>query len=94
MSQIDYDNDNADELKGEPTMYLRYRKLKDMLKVKIYSAQSALGLTPILYHINYNNQQILFIQTGAIGGGGGTMIHYIVQDNNEKSIRKFIGLKK
>jgi hypothetical protein len=49
----------------------------------------------MLYHINYNNQQILFIQTGAIGGRRGIMIHYIIQNNNEKSIiKKFIELKR
>jgi hypothetical protein len=93
MPQIDDDNDNAKERKGQLITYLRYRKLEDMLKVIIYSAQSALGLIPMLYHINYDNLQILFIQTGAIGGGG-IMVHYIVQNNNEKPIKKFIELKR
>jgi hypothetical protein len=74
---------------SEPTTYLKYKNLEDMLKVIVYSAQSALGLTPMLYHINYNNQQILFIQTGAVGG---VIIHYVVQ--NEKPIKKFIELKR
>jgi hypothetical protein len=69
--------------------YLKYQELKDMLKVIVYSAQSPLGLTPMLYHINYNNQQILFIQTGAVGS---TIIHYFVQ--NEKPDKKFIELKR
>jgi hypothetical protein len=69
--------------------YLKYKSLEDMLKVIVYSAQSAMGLTPMLYHINYNNQQILFIQTGAIAS---TIIHYIVL--NEKPIKKFIELKR
>jgi hypothetical protein len=69
--------------------YLRYKSLEDMLKVIVYSAQSAIGLTPMLYHINYTNQQILFIQTGAVSS---TIIHYIVQ--NEKPIKKFIELKR
>ena len=51
----------------ESITYLKYKNLEDMLKVIIYSAQSALGLTPMLYHINYNDQQILFIYTGAVG---------------------------
>jgi uncharacterized membrane protein len=71
------------------TTYLKYRTLKDMLKIILFSAQSALGLVPMLYHINYNNQQILFLQTGAIGG---VVIHYIVQ--NEKPSKKFIELKR
>jgi hypothetical protein len=49
------------------TIYLKYKTLEDMLKVILFSSQSALGLTPMLYHINYKNQQILFIQTGAVG---------------------------
>jgi hypothetical protein len=69
--------------------YLKYKSLEDMLKVIVYSAQSAMGLTPMLYHINYNNQQILFIQTGAITS---TVIHFIVL--NEKPIKKFIELKR
>jgi hypothetical protein len=72
------------------TTYLKYQNLEDMLKVIVYSAQSALGLTPMLYHITYNNQQILFIQTGAISGN--IIIHYIIQ--NEKPIKKFIELKR
>jgi hypothetical protein len=42
----------------------------------------------MLYHIDYNNQQILFIQTGAVGG---IIVHYIVQ--TDKSSKKFIELK-
>jgi hypothetical protein len=69
--------------------YLKYKSLEDMLKVIVYSAQSAMGLTPMLYHIIYNNQQILFIYTGAIAS---TIIHYIVL--NEKPVKKFIELKR
>ena len=69
--------------------YLKYKNLEDMLKVIIYSAQSALGLTPMLYHINYDNQQILFIYTGAVGS---VIVHYNIQ--NEKPIKKFIELKR
>jgi hypothetical protein len=43
----------------------------------------------MLYHINYTNKQILFIQTGAIAS---TIIHYIVL--NEKPTKKFIELKR
>ena len=55
----------------------------------VYSTQSALGLTPMLYHINYRNQDILFILTGA---SGGIIINYIVQ--TEKPNKKFIELKR
>jgi hypothetical protein len=71
------------------TTYLKYETLEDLLKVIVYTAQSALGLTPMLYYINYNNQQILFILTGA---GGGLIVNYIVQ--NEKPSKKFIELKR
>jgi hypothetical protein len=71
------------------TTYLKYKNLEDMLKVIVYSAQSALGLTPMLYHIYYKNQEVLFIQTGGIGS---LTIHYIVQ--NKRPDRKFIELKR
>ena len=74
---------------GRFTTYLKYETLEDLLKVIVYTAQSALGLTPMLYYINYNNQQILFILTGA---GGGLIVNYIVQ--NEKPSKKFIELKR
>jgi hypothetical protein len=71
------------------TSYLKYRTLEDMLKVILSSSQSVFSYIPMLYHINYNNQEILFIQTGAIGG---VIIHYIVQ--NEKPNKKIIELKR
>jgi hypothetical protein len=74
----------------EPNLiYLKYKSLEDVLKVIVYSSQSAIGLTPMLYHIAYNNYQIIFIQTGSIGG---STIHYIMLD--EKPSRKFIELKR
>jgi hypothetical protein len=42
----------------------------------------------MLYRINYNNQEILLIQTGTVGG---VVIHYIVQ--NERPNKKIIELK-
>ncbi len=75
---------------AEPSIiYLKYKSLEDVLKVIVYSAQSAIGLTPMLYHIAYNNLQIIFIQTGGIGS---TTIHYIML--NEKPDKKFIELKR
>jgi hypothetical protein len=75
---------------AEPSpTYLKYKSLEDILKVIVYSAQSAIGLTPMLYHIAYNNQQIIFILTGTIGG---STIHYIILD--EKPTKKFIELKR
>jgi len=70
-------------------VYLKYQNLQDMLKVIIYSAQSMLGVVPMLYHINHDGRQVLFLQTGAVGG---VTVHYVVQ--NEKPAKKFIQLKR
>jgi ABC-type cobalt transport system substrate-binding protein len=71
-----------------PLTFLRYKNLSDMLKVILFSSQSALGLTPMLYHITYKEKDILFIETGALGGA---LVHYIVE--NEKPNKKFIELR-
>src|SRR4029078_12393423 len=68
--------------------FLKYKNLNDMLKVILFSTQSALGLTPMLYHIKYKNDEILFIETGALGGA---VVHYIVE--KDKPTKKFIELK-
>jgi hypothetical protein len=70
-------------------VYLKYKVLEDMLKVIVYSSQSALGLTPMLYHLQHNNREILFIQTGAVGT---STVHYVVQSS--KPEKKFIELKR
>jgi hypothetical protein len=70
-------------------VYLKYKSLEDMLKVIVYSSQSALGLTPMLYHLQLDNREILFIQTGAVGN---TTVHYVVQ--SRKPEKKFIELKR
>ncbi|HEX7033396.1 MAG TPA: hypothetical protein VF172_10385 [Nitrososphaera sp.] len=70
-------------------VYLKYQNLEDMLKVIIYSAQSMLGVVPMLYHINHNSKHVLFIQTGAVGG---VTVHYVIL--NEKPAKKFIQLKR
>src|SRR5215211_4815324 len=54
-------------------VYLKYQNLEDLLKVIIYSAQSMLGVIPMLYYIHYNSKHVLFRQTGAVGG---TTVHY------------------
>ena len=78
-----------DMTKDEPSItFLKYKNLNDMLKVILFSSQSALGLTPMLYHIKYNEKEILFIETGALGGA---LIHYIVQ--KERPSMKFIELR-
>ena len=60
--------------------FLKYKNLEDMLKVILFSSQSPLGLVPLLYHIEAKKMQILFIQTGTVGG---VMIHFIVEKENQ-----------
>ena len=69
--------------------YLKYKTYEDLLKVILYSSQSVLGAIPLLYHINYNNQEILFIQTGGVGSN---TVHYMI--SKEKPSKKFIELKR
>lgn len=71
------------------TTYLKYKEYGDLLKVILYSSQSVLGAVPLIYHVNYNGQNIIFIQTGAIGGN---VIHYLV--GNSPPPKKFIELKR
>ena len=47
-----------------------------------------LGAVPLIYHVNQNNQDVIFIQTGTIGG---IAVHYLV---SEKPKKKFIELKR
>ena len=68
--------------------YAKYKNLNDMLKVILFSSQSALGLTPMLYHIKYKEKEILFIETGALGGA---LVHYIVEKGQPS--KKFIELR-
>jgi hypothetical protein len=70
-------------------IYLKYESLEDMLKVIIYSAQSMIGMIPMLYHIEVSGHQIMFIQTGSVGG---VTIHYVLQA--QKPPKKFIQLKR
>ena len=69
--------------------YLKYKDYGDLLKVILYSSQSVLGAVPLIYHQNYNGQNIIFIQTGSIGGN---VIHYLT--TNGAPTKKFIELKR
>lgn len=71
------------------TTYLEYETLKDMLKVILYTSQSFMSITPLLYYINYQDKNILFIHTGIVGG---VVTHYHVL--GEKLTKKFIELNK
>ncbi len=80
---------NNESVSSKNITFFKYKSLGDMLKVILYSSQSPIGLIPMLYHINNNNQEILFIQTGNIGG---ITIHYFV--SQEEIHKKFIQLKR
>ena len=69
-------------------IYLKHTNLEDLLKVILYAAESALGLAPMLYHIKYNNQDIIFTESGALN----TVIRYLVQD--KEPTNKWIELKR
>ena len=71
------------------TTYLQYENLKDMLSVILYTSQSFMTITPLLYNITYHNKEILFIHTGIVGG---IVSHYhVIQNKPEK---KFVELNK
>ncbi|MDE1813094.1 MAG: hypothetical protein KGH87_01375 [Thaumarchaeota archaeon] len=69
--------------------YLKYKEYGDLLKVILYSSQSVLGAVPLIYHLNHSGQNIIFIQTGTIGGN---VIHYLA--TNGPPTKKFIELKR
>ena len=69
--------------------YLKYGSLEDMFKIILSSAQSALGISSLLYFLNYKNQNLLFIYNSAIGSN---LIHYNIV--SEKPPTKFIQLNK
>jgi len=71
------------------TTYLQYDNLKDLLSVILYTSQSFMAITPLLYHITYQKKEILFIHTGIVGG---IVSHYhIIED---KPSKKFVELNK
>ncbi len=71
------------------TTYLQYENLKEMLNVILYTSQSFMSITPLLYNITYQNKEILFIHTGIVGG---VVAHYHVIE--DKPNKKFIELNK
>jgi hypothetical protein len=71
------------------TTYLQYENLKDLLSVILYTSQSFMTITPLLYYISYKNKEILFIHTGIVGG---IVSHYHVIQ--EKPNKKFVELNK
>ncbi|MGB6672821.1 MAG: hypothetical protein WBE34_10335 [Candidatus Nitrosopolaris sp.] len=71
------------------TTYLEYENLKDMLNVMLYTSQSFMTITPLLYYITYHDKEIFFIHTGIVGG---IVAHYHIL--NEKPNKKFVELDK
>jgi hypothetical protein len=71
------------------TTYLQYETLNDMLSVILYTSQSFMTITPLLYSITYQKKEILFIHTGIVGG---IVAHYHILE--EKPKRKYIELNK
>jgi hypothetical protein len=69
-------------------VYLKHTNLGDILKVILYAAGSPLGLVPMLYHIKYNNKDVIFTVSGALG----TIICYQVPD--KEPTKKWIELKR
>jgi hypothetical protein len=69
--------------------YLKYSSLEDMFKIILSSAQSALGISSLLYFLNYKNQNLLFIYNSSIGS---SLIHYNIL--SKKPSTKFIQLNK
>ena len=69
--------------------YLKYSSLEDMFKIILSSAQSALGISSLLYFLNYKDQNIIFIYNSSIGS---SLIHYNIL--SEKPLTKFVQLNK
>ena len=69
-------------------IYLKHTKLEDMLKVILLAAESPLGIAVMLYHIKYNDKNILFTASGALG----TVVRYHVLDMELP--KKWIELKR
>ena len=64
------------------TTYLQYETLKDMLSVILYTSQSFMTITPLLYHITYQKKEILFIHTGIVGG---IVAHYHIIEEKPRN---------
>lgn len=71
------------------TTYLQYENLKDLLNIILYTSQSFMAITPMLYYIKYKEKDILFVHTGIVGG---VVAHYLLLE--EKPSTKFVELNK
>jgi hypothetical protein len=71
------------------TTFFQYENLKDLLNIVLYTSQSFMAITPMLYYIKYKEKEILFVHTGIVGG---VVAHYIILE--KKPSTKFIELNK
>jgi hypothetical protein len=69
-------------------VYLKHTNLGDILKVILFAAESPLGLVPMLYHIKYNNKDVIFTVSGALN----TIVRY--QELDKEPSKKWIQLKR
>jgi hypothetical protein len=69
-------------------VYLKHTNLGDILKVILFAAESPLGLVPMLYHVKYNNKDVIFTVSGALG----TIVRY--QELDKELTKKWIELKR
>ena len=81
-------SENKPVVPSSSISYLKYQNLGDMLKLILYAAESPLGSSPMLYHIKYNEKDILFIESGILA----PVINYIIQDKEPP--KKWIELKR
>jgi hypothetical protein len=79
---------SQDSSPSPSVIYLKHAKLEDMLKVILLAAESPLGIAVMLYHIKYNDKNILFTASGALG----TVVRYHVLEN--ELTKKWIELKR
>jgi hypothetical protein len=86
--QMRQKSENKPVIPSSSMGYLKYQDLEDMLKVILYAAESPLGSSPMLYHIKYNNNDILFIESGLLT----PIVHYIIQD--KEPTNRWIELKR
>ena len=79
---------HQDSFPSSSVVYLKHTDLGDILKTILYAAESPLGLVPMLYHVRYNNKDIIFTVSGALG----TIVRY--QELDKEPTKKWIELKR
>ena len=75
-------------LPSHSVVYLKHKNLGDILKVILTAANSPLRLVPMLYHVRYNDKDVIFTVSGALG----TIVRY--QELDKEPTKKWIELKR